>query len=212
MTVSSRTGSRVRRRDPATLVVGAMIILVLGVVAGGVWAVATPAMTAVKGYTRVIATDSIAGVSCFAFVMLGYGVIAAIVAWTVCSGWRGLAGYGALLAATVLGSGGAGLVGTALAARRFPDPDSIAVGHYFTGVPDLWLDGVTRGSPSGPWALVICAPLAATLGYLLFALANRHGDLGVGDGPPEPTEPTAPTAGPGEPEMSVPPRSASRLI
>ncbi|MGC4934848.1 DUF2567 domain-containing protein [Gordonia sp. DT30] len=192
MTAPTRT--RLPHRTPAILVAAAVVVVVLGVVAGGVWAVLTPAMTAVKGYTRVIAVDSIAGVSAFAFVMLGYGAIAAVLVWIVASAWRGLPGYGVVLVSTVVGSGIAGWAGTLMAARRFPDPDSFSVGQSFRAAPDLWLDGATRGSPSGAWALVVCAPLAATLVYLVLALVSRHGDLGVGDAPPEVAEAPLPAA------------------
>lgn len=173
---------RVRHRTPATLLAAVGVVVLFGVIAGAVWAVATPAASAVKGRTQVYMVDSFAGVATFAFVMFGFGVVAAVVTWFVAPGWRGLPGYAAMLASTVIGGALAGVVGSGFAARRFPDPDSIGVGDVFTAVPQLWLDGVTRGSPSGPWILLICAPLTATVVYLLAAIVSRRGDLGVGDG------------------------------
>ncbi|MGW5521446.1 DUF2567 domain-containing protein [Gordonia sp. NPDC003950] len=176
------TRPRIRHRTPATLLAAVGVVVLFGVIAGAVWAVATPGASAVKGRTQVFMVDSIAGVATFAFVMFGFGVVAAIVTWFVASGWRGLPGYAAMLASTVFGGALAGVVGSAFAARRFPNPDSFGVGDVFTAVPQLWLDGVTRGSPSGPWILLICAPLTATVVYLLAAIVSRRGDLGVGDG------------------------------
>ncbi|WHU49079.1 DUF2567 domain-containing protein [Gordonia sp. L191] len=190
---------RLTHRTPATLAACAAVIGVLGVVAGALWAVITPSMSALKAAHQVYPIDSVAGVSAFAFVMLGYGALAGVLGWLVAPGWRGLPGYATVFLATVLGSGIAGWSGTLIAARRFTDPDSVAVGALFRAVPQLWLDGATRGTPSGPWALAICAPLVATVVYLVFALANRHGDLGVGDAPPELVTPQPVPAQPGPP-------------
>lgn len=176
--------SRLPHRTRATLLPASGIVLLLALIAGAVWAVVTPAASAVQGRSRVFMVDSIAGVATFAFVMLGFGVVAGLVGWFVAPGWRGLPGFAAVFLSTVVGSALAGWSGTLLAHRRFPDPASIGVGDVFRTVPDLWLDGATRGSPGGPWILVICAPLGATLVYLLATLASRWPDLGVGDAPP----------------------------
>lgn len=56
------------------------------------------------------------------------------------------------------------------------------MGQTFRLVPDLVLDGATRNGFSAPWILLICAPLALSLVYLVCALATSDADLGVGDG------------------------------
>ncbi|MFT4124768.1 MAG: DUF2567 domain-containing protein [Gordonia sp. (in: high G+C Gram-positive bacteria)] len=180
------------------------VVLLLGVVAGGAWTALTPAVGGERTGDGLVLTgvgwdNEFAGVGAFALIMFVYGAVAALVSWFAAPGWRGPTGYGFALAATALGTGVAGRVGTWLADWRFRSPDAAtALGETFRVVPDLWLDGATRGAPSGPWILVICAPLAATISYLICTLAIGRGDLGVGDGEPVAPVPDDP-ASPGGP-------------
>lgn len=179
----SRPGGKVPHRTPATLAAAGGVIVLIGLIAGALWAVLTPAATAIKGSSRIVVVDGIAGVGAFAGIMFAFGVIAAVLSWFVARGWRGLPGYAMALASSLLGSWIAMRIGMWLGGRRFTDSASVAVGDYFQTVPDLWLDGVTRGTPSGGWILLICAPLAATVAYLVCVLLTRTADLGVGDDP-----------------------------
>ncbi|MYR05257.1 DUF2567 domain-containing protein [Gordonia sp. SID5947] len=183
---------------PLVAVVGSVVLL--GSVVGMIWAAVTPAMSG-----RVLAADSaiipagefpeeFAGVGTFALLLFGYGAVAVVIAWIASRRWRGPLGFAAVAVATVAGSLIAAWVGTRVADWRFDDPRSSPVGATFDVVPDLWLDGAVRGGVGGPWVLFVCAPLAAALVYLGFALAARTGDLGVGDlpdvGVDEPLRPT----------------------
>ncbi|WP_238403666.1 DUF2567 domain-containing protein [Gordonia desulfuricans] len=179
---------RPAHRTPSTLVAVAAVTLLLGVIAGAVWAVVTPAMSGVRAADGASVSgaqlgEEFAGVAAFCLIMCAFGAIAAGVSWSAARGWRGLPGYGVTLASTIVGTGVAGWVGTQIADWHLAGPTDVAVGQTFRVVPDLWLDQSVRQGPSGPWVLLICAPLFATLVYLVCALAQRDGDLGVGDQP-----------------------------
>ena len=103
-----------------------------------------------------------------------------MVAWFSARMWRGPGGFVIVAISSVLGAGLAAWLGTVLAQWRFDDPRTVGVGSAFRVVPDLWLDSASRGF-SGPWILLICAPLAVALTYLVCALLSRTADLGVGD-------------------------------
>ncbi|MGV9826266.1 DUF2567 domain-containing protein [Gordonia sp. NPDC003429] len=179
-----------RGRPASPIVAVAASVLLLGVVAGAVWAVTTPAMAgSVTAEGPAVPAgqlgEEFAGVGAFCLLMFGYGVVSAIVAWVAARRWRGVAGFGVLFVAVLAGSAIAGWVGTRIAHLHFTDPHSAAVGETFRVVPDLWSDGVTSAGYTAPWIVLICAPLAATLVYLLCTLATRSADLGVGDGAEE---------------------------
>ncbi|MFW0787131.1 DUF2567 domain-containing protein [Gordonia sp. CPCC 206044] len=199
MTNADYTRRSAPQRPVGPLVAVVVSVILLGAVAGALWAMITPAMTG-----RVVGDDSaiipaeqfpdeFAGVATFAVVLFGYGVIAVVVAWLTSRQWRGPLGALVVAASTFVGAAIAALVGTWVADVRFDDPRSLPAGAAFDVVPDLWLDGAVRGGAGGPWAIFVCAPLAAALVYLGLALASRHADLGVGDlyevsaGPSEPT-------------------------
>ena len=180
--------TRSPHRTPTTLLATGGAIVLLGVIVGAVWAVLTPAMTAERVAEGATVQpqefgNEFAGVMMFALLMCVFGGVAAVVTWVAARGWRGLPGYGLLLGSVVAGSALAGVVGRWIPISRFADPAHVALGQSFRLVPELWLAGDTRGGPPGPWILGICAPLAATLVYLICVLLTRDPDLGVGDGP-----------------------------
>lgn len=176
---------RVAHAESLGAVIG--VTLLLGVVAGSVWATVTPAMSGhISAQGALVQPqefgEEFAGVAVFALLMLGYGAVAAVLAWFIARAWRGLPGYVAILGSVIVGTVIAGFVGTWIADWQFGDVHSHTIGAAFKAVPDLWLSGATRGGMSGPWVLVLCAPLGATLVYLVHTLVTRHADLGVGDG------------------------------
>ncbi|GAB34246.1 DUF2567 domain-containing protein [Gordonia otitidis] len=179
--------SRPRRHSVAPLVAVGAVVLLLGAVFGAVWAVTTPAVTGtVTPDGAAVPAEQLgeefAGVAVFASWMLAYGAIAALLAWFASRYWRGLIGYAVTFVTTVVGTAIAGAIGTWVAELHFPDPHEVSMGQTFRLVPDLVLDGATRNGFSAPWILLICAPLALSLVYLVCALATSDADLGVGDG------------------------------
>ncbi|MCF3938431.1 DUF2567 domain-containing protein [Gordonia tangerina] len=176
-------------RSVSGLVAVAVTVMLLGVVLGALWAAVTPALSGrvVSEGSAVVPASAFgsefAAVGTFALLLFGYGVVSVIIGWTTARSWRGPVGFGVLAVATTIGSLIAAAVGTWVADWRFDDPRALPVGSTFDVVPDLWLDGAVRGGTGGPWALFVCAPLAAALVYLGVTLAARRADLGVGDLP-----------------------------
>lgn len=180
-----RVARRVQHPVSALVAAGAVIVL-LAFAAGALWALVTPAVSGrITPEGAAVEPqqfgEEFAGVAVFALIMFGYGAVAATVAWVTARVWRGVAGYVTTVAAVVVGTGVAALVGTWIAQWRFGDVGSQSMGAVFRVVPDLWLDGGTRGGFSAPWSLLLCAPLTATLVYLVWTLSVRTSDLGVGD-------------------------------
>lgn len=200
--VSGEPGFRMqvrRQHSPAPIAAVGVVVALLGAVFGVAWAVTTPAMTGtVTPEGAAVPSEQLgeefAGVAVFAFWMLAYGAVAAVLAWFAARYWRGLIGYGVAFVSTAVGTAIAGVVGTWVAHVHFPDPHDVSVGQTFRVVPDLLLDGATRNGFSAPWILVICAPLTVSLVYLVCALATSDADLGVGDGVDEVVDPSV-TAG-----------------
>lgn len=166
-----------------------VVVMLLGAVAGALWAVITPTMggrivgpdSAVLVAARI--PDEFGAIAVFALVIFGYGMLSAAIAWIVGRAWRGPAGFVFAASSAFLGALLAAWVGTGVAQWRTPDPRSLPVGASFDLVPDLWLSGAVRGGLGGQWVLFLTAPCAVALVYLVCALLARDADLGVGDKP-----------------------------
>lgn len=159
-------------------------VALIGVVAGVVWALLTPPTTGVvfEGLRREDFPADFAGVGAFALTMFAYGAVAAVAVWFAARTWRGVAGFVWPALATVAGSALAASAGMWVAGLRFDDdPTALPVDAVYRVAPELWLDGATRSGSSEPWTLLICAPFAFAVVYLVCVLSSRTADLGVGD-------------------------------
>ncbi|GAC55487.1 MULTISPECIES: DUF2567 domain-containing protein [Gordonia] len=182
--MSGPVSGRRAARSVATLLTATAAVIVLGAVAGAIWALVTPPTTGVvvKGLTREDIPTGFDGVGAFALIMFAYGGIAALVAWAAARPWRGVTGFLVPALGTVAGSAIGAQVGMWLAGLRFDDDIAgLPLDSVYRVVPELWLDGGTRAGHSAPWTLLICAPFAFAMVYLVCALSSRTADLGVGD-------------------------------
>ncbi|MBM7279424.1 DUF2567 domain-containing protein [Gordonia rubripertincta] len=182
--MSDRVSGRRPARSVATLLTVTAAVIVLGAVAGAIWALVTPPTTGVvlKGLTRDDISTEFGGVGAFALIMFIYGGVAALVAWAAARPWRGVTGFLVPAVGTVGGSAIGAQFGMWLAGFRFDDDIAgLPLESVYRVVPDLWLDGGTRAGHSAPWTLLICAPFAFALIYLVCVLSSRTADLGVGD-------------------------------
>ncbi|MCZ4580151.1 DUF2567 domain-containing protein [Gordonia amicalis] len=171
-------------RPVATLLTATAAVIVLGAVAGAIWALVTPPTTGVvvKGLTREDIPTGFDAVGAFALIMFAYGGIAALVAWAAARPWRGVTGFLVPALGTVAGSAIGAQVGMWLAGLRFDDDIAgLPLESVYRVLPELWLDGGTRAGHSAPWTLLICAPFAFAMVYLVCLLSSRTADLGVGD-------------------------------
>ncbi|MEO9327644.1 DUF2567 domain-containing protein [Gordonia aurantiaca] len=177
------TPSRVER--PASLLIAVTVaVVLLGAVAGMLWAVLTPPTSGVvvPGLTPDLVTTDFDSVGVFALAMFGYGALAALVVWIAVRAWRGVIGFLVPVLGTAIGSVVAVETGMWLAGMRFDDDVSaLPVSATYEVAPELWLEGGTRAGYSFPWALLICAPFAFAIVYLVCVLSARTADLGVGD-------------------------------
>lgn len=182
--MSDRVSERRPARSVATLLTVTAAVIVLGAVAGAIWALVTPPTTGVvlKGLTRDDISTEFGGVGAFALIMFTYGGVAALVAWAAARPWRGVTGFLVPAVGTVGGSAIGAQFGMWLAGFRFDDDIAgLPLESVYRVVPGLWLDGGTRAGHSAPWTLLICAPFAFALIYLVCVLSSRTADLGVGD-------------------------------
>ncbi|WP_439029160.1 DUF2567 domain-containing protein [Gordonia terrae] len=192
--MSVSDGSHVRGFEPgsprrlvrplARLVAVVLAVLALGAVAGVIWGLVTPATTGivVEGLRREDVSTDFGGVGAFALVMFAYGGVAALLVWFTARTWRGVRGFVAPVTASAAGGALAATVGMWVAGLRFDDdPATMPVEAVYRVAPELWLDGGTRSGPSDPWTLLICAPFAFAVVYLVCVLSSRTADLGVGD-------------------------------
>ncbi|MGW6032373.1 DUF2567 domain-containing protein [Gordonia terrae] len=171
-------------RTVPRLAVVSVGVALLGAVAGVIWALLTPPTTGVvfDGLRRDDIPADFGGVGAFAVTMFGYGAVAALVVWFAARSWRGVSGFVWPALAATAGSALAATVGMWVAGLRFDDdPTALPVDATYRIAPELWLDGATRSGSSEPWTLLICAPFAFAVVYLVCVLSSRTADLGVGD-------------------------------
>mgnify|MGYP003780702027 CR=1 FL=1 len=178
-----------------------VVVALLGaaVLVAGLWVLIAPAanLTVEHDGTAGFTTEAdpaklFDGVAVFALLAMGLGVVIALASWF---GLRSTRGPGGLLFVTVMS------IATAAIALQLSevftrsvraDLDPAAPGAYQrTGA--LWLDGSVGPS----WLLLICAPAAALLVYLVCVISCADADLGRGDGDREATKrPPVPVSGP----------------
>ncbi|WGJ84069.1 DUF2567 domain-containing protein [Gordonia sp. SMJS1] len=176
-------------RPVSVLVAMTVAVVLMGAIAGMVWGVLTPPTTGVvvRGLTPELVTTDFGGVAAFALTMFGYGAAAALVVWIAVRAWRGVVGFLVPVLGTVAGSAVAAETGMWLAGMRFDDDvTALPVSSVYEVAPELWLEGGTSAGYSSPWILLICAPFAFAIVYLVCVLSARTADLGVGDLPDDP--------------------------
>lgn len=176
-------------RPVSVLVAMTVAVVLMGAIVGMVWGVLTPPTTGVvvRGLTPELVTTDFGGVAAFALTMFGYGAAAALVVWIAVRAWRGVVGFLVPVLGTVAGSAVAAETGMWLAGMRFDDDvTALPVSSVYEVAPELWLEGGTSAGYSSPWILLICAPFAFAIVYLVCVLSARTADLGVGDLPDDP--------------------------
>ncbi|SIS20277.1 DUF2567 domain-containing protein [Williamsia sterculiae] len=165
----------------AAVIVGAVAGVLWGVLAPGVRGVVAEIGAAVSLPTAVdIRFDAVAVFVC---VMVVAGVIVGLLGWSVRS-LRGVAGVLTTVVSAVVTSAVAMWIGGLVAHARYPGPGPHReVGQFYTSSPALWMPPAHLGPIPAPWALVVIAPLAAVIAYLVATLSSPYPDLGRGDDP-----------------------------
>lgn len=203
-------------------------LVVLGVLAGVLWAFITPTATiTTRADGRQIAPAAelahlFGGVAVFSLLAFALGLVCGAVVWFVLAHLRGWLGLLVAVLTALLASGIALEVGIQIARVRYPSDLDQAGPHQLVG--DLWLDGAHLGSLSAPWVLLVCAPGIAALVYFICAAGSgdsampgyreepEYDEAYAMAGPPPPGwtyagGPQMP-AGPG-PDVQVPPATAA---
>ncbi|EGD55899.1 DUF2567 domain-containing protein [Gordonia neofelifaecis] len=165
------------------VVVVVVALIVAAVVVGGLWALLAPVPDLVveHGGQMRFATEAdpaklFDGVAIFAFLSLGLGALIALATWFGLRSSRGLGGLAFVtlmsIATSALAIDLAGRFG-----RMAHGALDRSVPGTYQGTVNLWLEGDV-----GPaWVLLVCAPTAGVLVYLICVIASAHADLGVGD-------------------------------
>lgn len=194
MTAPGRAAARGSRSSRWTPLIAALVLLLLGVLVGVVWAYLTPtAQVAVSDAGMAIPPEESAhlfgGPAAFALAALILGLVCGLTVWFTMPAVRGPLGlvYGVLVALVASGIGMQ--VGEAVAGRLHPGIDPHRPGTY-SAVESLWLEGAGWHSIATPWLLLICAPGTAALAYLICAAGA--GDRAWSRGPSG-TEPAGAT-------------------
>ncbi|GAA3964221.1 DUF2567 domain-containing protein [Gordonia caeni] len=185
------TVARSGRRARWTPLISVLVLLLLGVLSGVLWAYLTPtAEVTVTDRGMAIPPEESAhlfgGPATFALTALVLGLVCGLTVWFAAPGVRGPigVGYGVLVA---LVASGIGLeVGEAVAGRLYPGVDPQQAGTYRV-VESLWLSDTGWRSIEMPWLLLICAPGTAALAFLICAAGA--GDRAWTRGRPETVEP-----------------------
>lgn len=162
-------------RRPIAFVV---IVLALAALVAGLWVWLSPPVTATvtepgQGeFDEGSVPNLFGGVAVFAFLSFGLGVVLALASWF---GLRSMRGVPGLLLTTVIAIVASGLsmdLGTRIAKGIRPALDENVPGDYELTVK-LWFDS----DVSQPWLLLICAPIAALLVYLVCVLTAKNPTL-----------------------------------
>ncbi|MFT4085680.1 MAG: DUF2567 domain-containing protein [Gordonia sp. (in: high G+C Gram-positive bacteria)] len=159
----------------------ALVLVVLGVLTGVLWAFITPTapITVTTGglsFNGVQSAEIFSGVAVFASLAFGFGLITALLVWFGLPQTRGVSGLAYCTVATLAGSGLAMSAGTSIVDRRFPGVDPHRPGLYPV-VGHLWLDDASIWGVPTPWLLLICAPTVAVLVYLFLTVAASRPEL-----------------------------------
>lgn len=168
------------------VVVVAVALLVLAAVVGWLWVLLSPAPEIIVDHpnsgryaSEADPAKLFAGVAIFGLLNLGLGVVIALVSWFGLRFTRGPAGLTFVTVMSLATSALALKIGTALGRQIRGEIDLSVPGDY-RGTVNLWLDGSVGPS----WLLLICAPTAAVLVYLICVLSSSRADLGIGDDVP----------------------------
>lgn len=171
----STSSTRVDYRSALTFVV---VVLVLSVLVGGLWVLMSPAVKATvttpgEGrFDQGASANLFGGVATFAFLTFGLGVVLALASWFGLRGMRGVPGLILTTVTAIVSSGLAMDIGTRIAKAVRPALDENVPGDYELTVR-LWFDSdVTQ-----PWLLLICAPAAAVIVYLVCVLTAKNPSL-----------------------------------
>ena len=168
------------------VVVVAAMLLALSAVVGGLWVLLapTPAIVVEEPGSGQYATEAdpaklFSAVAVFAFLAFGLGAVISLASWF---GMRSTRGAGALLFVTAMAVATSALaikIGSWGGHALRGEIDTSVPGTY-RGTVNLWI--VSEVGPS--WILLICAPTAAVLVYLVCVISSNHADLGRGDDVP----------------------------
>jgi len=163
-------------------------VVLVGVLWGLIWGFLTPGIEGrVVAPDRAVAagdgTEEFAAIGLFFSVALIAGVVLAVLFW-MSPRFRGPAGVAGLAFGAIASGVVAVWVGDLIARLRFPGRDGVVVGDGFTQAPSLRITGAYLDFGGGigfSWALLVVAPMAAMLTYVVFVVMNRSGDLGFPD-------------------------------
>ncbi|WP_347956557.1 DUF2567 domain-containing protein [Gordonia aichiensis] len=165
-------------------------LLAAAIAVAGLWVVLapTPDLVVSHGGRLGFATEAdparlFDGVATFAFLAFGLGVLIALAAWFGLRSSRGPGGLAFVVLMSIATSGLALDLADRFGTRAHDTIDRAVPGDY-RGTVNLWLDGTV----GPPWLLLLCAPTAGVLIYLVCVISSAHADLGVGDLPDERSE------------------------
>ncbi|ALG85114.1 DUF2567 domain-containing protein [Gordonia phthalatica] len=165
------------------VVVVVLSLLVLSAVVGGLWVLLapTPEIIVEKPGSGRYASEAdpaklFSALAVFAFLSFGLGVVIALVSWFGLRFTRGPAGLAFVAVMSIATSALAVQIGTQLGRLVHGEIDLNVPGTY-RGTVNLWIENDVGPS----WILLICAPAAAILIYLVCVISSNHADLGVGD-------------------------------
>lgn len=167
---------------PAALRVAAVVALV-GALLGALWAAIAPRVNTImlaggaSGSLPGETDHAFDAVAVFVLLVIGFGVVAAAIAWRRRAD-RGPVMLLGVVAAALVGAWLAGRVGALLAPASTPVPvlvDRAAISA--SGTPGT-IPGTLVGAPAspGPWWIAVAAGVAAALTYVIAAIADGHED------------------------------------
>lgn len=155
-----------------------IVVLALSVLVGGLWVWLSPPVKATvttpgEGrFDQGASANLFGGVATFAFLTFGLGIVLALASWFGLRGMRGVPGLALTTVTAIVSSGLAMDIGTRIAKAVRPALDENVPGDYELTVR-LWFDSdVTQ-----PWLLLICAPTAAIIAYLVCVLTAKNPTL-----------------------------------
>lgn len=169
----------VDRRTPVAFV---LVVLGLSVLVGALWVWLAPPVTVTvlhggdARFSEGASANLFGGVAVFALLSFGLGAVLALAGWFGLPHMRGVPGLILTTVMAVVSSGLAMNIGTWIAEAVRPDLNRASPGEYHL-TTKLWFDS---GS-TPPWLLLICAPTAALIVYLICVLTAKNPTLRPGD-------------------------------
>ncbi len=165
-------------------VVVALSLLAAAVVVGGlwVWLAPTPNLVVEHGGAKRWATESdpaklFGGIAVFALLSFGLGAAIGLGSWFGLRSTRGPAGLSFVTLMSLATSVVSLKIAETWAQAVHGELADHTVPGVYRGTVKLWLEGQV----GPPWLLLVCAPAAAVLVYLVCVISSSHADLGVGD-------------------------------